>query len=76
MVSCLWSQCLELESYVHLHGFLKNSKKKIQEKGTIITLDCHYMEVCACLLIVLIKVMINLSWIKESHANNKPHIKG
>ena len=34
------------------------------------------MEVYACLLIVLIKGMINLSWIKESHAKRNLNIKG
>ena len=38
MVTCLGSECLEKESYLHLHVFLKVSKKKDLGKGIISTL--------------------------------------
>ena len=41
MVTCLGSDCYEKESYLHLHVFLKISKRKDLGKGIIFILDCH-----------------------------------
>ena len=41
MVTCLGSECLEKESCLHLHVFLKVFKKKYLGKGIISTLVCH-----------------------------------
>ena len=38
MVTCLGSECLEKESYLHLHVIPKVSKKKDLGKGIISTL--------------------------------------
>ena len=41
MVTYLESECLEKEPYLHLHVFLKVSKKEDLGKGIISTLVCQ-----------------------------------
>ena len=55
MVAYLWSESLELESYVQLHAFLKNYKKKIKKKELYSHLIIIAWNSMLCLLIVLIK---------------------
>ena len=75
MVTSLGSQFPELESNVYLR-VPKGVQEEDLRKGILVTLDCHCMEVYACLFIILIKGMISLSYFKESHAKKNLHIKG
>ena len=66
MITCLWSECLEKDSYLHLHAIPKVSKKKDLGKGITTTFHVILNGFSNKELWSLVKELVIIAW-KSMH---------